>query len=884
MAAELTLGAEEELHLIDLESGKLSARAPQILSRLPAENYSAEIQRTTVETNTEVVTSLDGLRQELLRLRKGVVEAAAPDGIGIACVGTAPRSEFADFELTSTGRYGRMQEQYRMLVDEQLICGTQIHVGVSDRDLAVAIAQRVSRDLPVLLALSASSPYWNGHDTGYSSIRSIIWQRWPSAGATGALASAAQYDELLHDLMASGVIADSKMAYFEVRPSSHAPTLELRVCDACPIVDDAVLIAGLFRASVRAAELDIASARPFTPVAEPIHRAAMWQAARGGLTGDLLDDTLHPRPIPAPQAVRDLVARLRPQLEELGDFEEVTELTTTLLARGNSADRQRAAFAERGDLDAVVRFAVQETQGPAGGLPPAAPALRTYRTRAGDEAVGPGSRPRAAYEEIVAHFEGLTAERVTERLQATDDWLVRHGVTFTADDGPQPFAVDLVPRVLNAHEWSAISAGLVQRARALEAFLGDVYGPQRILADGVVPRNVVEGAPGWHEGGRALPAGTRRSAVLGFDLVRNEFGGWRVLEDNLRNPSGAAYAIAIRTLMDEVAGAVPRPARLLAPGGTPALLRDALGLGAGGAGGRQADGAADADGAPDGADGAARAAHGRQAVGALLSSGPASGAWFEHQALAEAAGLLLLGLDDVEVADGRVLERATGTPIDALYLRLDTEVPEARSSNGSPIGERILAVAAAGRVLLANAPGNGVADDKAMYCNVPALIGYYLDERPLLEQVPTYRTSDEAERRGVLERVGELVTKPVDGHGGIGVLIGPAAGAAAVAERRAAIAADPDGWVAQEVVALSSHPTFTRADPEAPGPDAFLEPRHVDLRVFVYASDTAPGGFAVAPLALTRVAPAGSMVVNSSRGGGAKDTWIVAPETHPKEN
>jgi carboxylate-amine ligase len=185
-------------------------------------------------------------------------------------------------------------------------------------------------------------------------------------------------------------------------------------------------------------------------------------------------------------------------------------------------------------------------------------------------------------------------------------------------------------------------------------------------------------------------------------------------------------------------------------------------------------------------------------------------------------------------------------------------------------------------VFLANAPGNGIADDKAMYCHLPALIAYYLDERPLLEQVPTYRTSDEAERRTVLERVGELVTKPVDGHGGEGVLIGPAAGAAAVAERRAAIAADPETWVAQEVVPLSSHPTFADGAPPMPGaeaagvPGAALEPRHVDLRVFVYATGEGEYGLEVADLALTRVAPAGSMVVNSSRGGGSKDTWITA--------
>src|SRR5215213_3914679 len=184
MTAELTLGAEEELHLIDMGSRRLAARAPQLLSRLPSDSYFDELQTTTIETNTSVVRTLDDLRDELLRLRRGVLEAGAPDGVGIAAVGTAPRSALADFALTSTGRYGRMQEQYRLLIDEQLICSLQIHVGVSDRDLAVQIMQRLAADLPILLALSASSPYWNEQDTGYASIRSIIWQRWPTAGAT----------------------------------------------------------------------------------------------------------------------------------------------------------------------------------------------------------------------------------------------------------------------------------------------------------------------------------------------------------------------------------------------------------------------------------------------------------------------------------------------------------------------------------------------------------------------------------------------------------------------------------------------------------------------------------------------------------------------------
>src|SRR5215213_5874910 len=364
MGAQFTLGAEEELHLIDTEHWELSAQAPQILSRLPKEFYSAEIQRTTVETNTAVVRSLSDLRDELLRLRRGVIEVAAQEGLGVAAVGTAPRSSFADFELTTTGRYSRMQEQYRMLVDEQLICGTQVHVGISDRDLAVQIGQRISPDLPVLLALSASSPYWNGADTVYASIRTIIWQRWPTAGSYGRLTSGAEYDALVADLIGSGVIADAKMAYFDVRPSSHAPTLELRVCDACPLVDDAVLVAGLFRAMARAAELDIEAGRPYTAPLAPLHRAGIWQAARSGLSRQLVDGATHPRPRPAPDVVRGLVTRLRPQLEELGDWDAVTELAETALARGNSADRQRAAFAERGRLEDVMQLVVEESRGP----------------------------------------------------------------------------------------------------------------------------------------------------------------------------------------------------------------------------------------------------------------------------------------------------------------------------------------------------------------------------------------------------------------------------------------------------------------------------------------------------------------------------------------
>ena len=846
MAAALTLGAEEELHLIDLERWQLAARAPQVLAKLPAENYSAEIQRTTVETNTEVVQTLDGLRQELLRLRRGVMAVAGREGLGIAAVGTAARSEFRDFELTATGRYGRMQEQYRLLVDEQLICGTQIHVGVADRDLAVDIAQRIARRLPVLLALSASSPYWNGLDTGYASIRTIIWQRWPSAGPTGPLADARAYDELLTDLIASGVIADAKMAYFDVRPSSHAPTLELRICDACPLVDDAVLIAGLFRAMVRCAEREIEAGRPLDARPLPLHRAGIWQAARGGLAGRLLDDSDHPRPIPAADAVRQLVADLREPLEELGDWAEVSELAETALARGNSADRQRAAFVQRGDLADVMRSVVEETQGPPTGPTASVPALRRYRARAGDEGIDANAVPRPNYRPIVDHLKGLGADGIAEREAARDAWTATHNLHFVVGGRKQRFAADLVPRLVQPYEWTELEAGLIQRARAIEAFLGDVYGEGRILTDRVLPEDAVIGAPGWRAEATRLPAASLRAPIQGFDLVRNEYGGWRVLEDNVRNPSGVAYAIAIRQLMDAVVPDLPRPDHLADPGTALELLRRAV----------------LADAKPG-------------TRGALLSSGEGSGAWFEHRRLADGAGLLLVVADDLAVVRGAVVQASTGDRIGALYLRLDDELVDLTSTDGRPVGAELFEVAVAGGVALVNAPGNGVADDKAMYRSVPELIGYYLDERPLLESVPTYRLRDETERRAVLERVGELVTKPVDGSGGRGVLVGPAADAAEVAQRRAEIAADPAAWVAQEVVSLSSVPAVE---------EGLLQPRHVDLRAFVYATGRRRQDYRLADVALTRVAPEGSLIVNSSRGGGAKDTWIVLPEDHRRRS
>ena len=459
----------------------------------------------------------------------------------------------------------------------------------------------------------------------------------------------------------------------------------------------------------------------------------------------------------------------------------VKELVKNTLARGNSADRQRAVYAEGGRLEDVVSLVVDETQGPPGGPQQAVAPLRRYRVRAGDEAVGPSYRPRPVYADMVEFFRRTGEHELNSVKHARRDWIDKAGMTFGVDGDKRRFSVDLVPRVITPHEWHALRVGLVQRARAIELFLRDVYGDQRIVSDGVLSRELVEGSPGWRAEAARLPSGTVRAPIMGFDLVRNEFGGWRVLEDNVRNPSGAAYAIAIRDLMDACLPELPRPPGLLSPASALPVMRECL---------------------------LAQARPGGTA--ALLSSGPGASAWFEHRLLADRAGVLLVLADDLTVEGGEVLHRRTGERIDALYLRLDVELIDLVDANGRSIGAEVFDIAVAGRVTLANAPGNGVADDKAMYCNVPELIGYYLDERPSLEAVPTYRTSDEAEARTVLDRVGELVTKPVDGHGGIGVLIGPDASAAEVAARRMAIAANPAGWVAQEVVALSSHPHAER--------------------------------------------------------------------------
>ena len=259
---ELQIGAEEEFHVVDLESRRSTPEVDTLLSQLDGEEFAPELQRSLVETNTPVCDTLDELRAHLQRLRGRLASAAGPLGLGVVAAGTVPLVDLDGGDISAGARFEHMQHEYQVLVSEQHICGAQIHVDVPDRDEAVQVVRRVAPHLPTLLAISASSPYWRGSDTGYASYRDLIWSRWPTAGPPAMMETGADYDAMIEDLIDSGTISDPGMVYFDIRPSAHVPTVELRVCDACPEVDFVVLIAGLFRALVRRARQECAQGVP----------------------------------------------------------------------------------------------------------------------------------------------------------------------------------------------------------------------------------------------------------------------------------------------------------------------------------------------------------------------------------------------------------------------------------------------------------------------------------------------------------------------------------------------------------------------------------------------------------------------------------------------
>ncbi|MEV5933483.1 glutamate--cysteine ligase [Streptomyces sp. NPDC052079] len=356
------IGAEEEFHIVDVESGRLVPRAGTLLDRLGGPGFRRELQQSAVESNSRVHDTLEALFADLSRTRRRLDAVASSLGLAVVAAGTVPLAHVTSHQVTADPRFRRMADDYRRVADEQLICSAQVHVDVPDRDTAVRAMCLVSPWLPPLLALTASSPFWLGADTGYASWRTMLWQRWPTAGPVGCYRSAAAYDAAMAELIDSGVITDAGMLYHDVRPSAHQRTLELRICDACPRAETVVLVAGLFRALVRDA-LDRLE-RGAEPECDGHHewlRAASWRAARSGLEGRLVDPATR-RGTPAPTVLRGMLHRLRPALEAHGDFTTVRTLLDEALATGSAAHRLRRSARDE-DLLAGIDMLAAETRG-----------------------------------------------------------------------------------------------------------------------------------------------------------------------------------------------------------------------------------------------------------------------------------------------------------------------------------------------------------------------------------------------------------------------------------------------------------------------------------------------------------------------------------------
>ncbi len=478
----------------------------------------------------------------------------------------------------------------------------------------------------------------------------------------------------------------------------------------------------------------------------------------------------------------------------------------------------------------------------------ASPLFSAYQLdHAYDEMFTPEGAPRPAYDLLYRRLLELTPAELQQRQQAADLSFLHQGITFTvysdARGTERIFPYDLIPRIIAAAEWDVVERGLIQRITALNLFLHDIYHKAQILADRVVPFDLVYSSKHYRREMRDLdvPHGVY-VAVVGTDLIRLPDGRFAVLEDNLRVPSGASYMLANRQVMKRVFPLLfnhynVRPLDYY-PQALLTVLRDL-----------------------------APVRHAEPNI-VLLSPGVYNSAYFEHTFLARQMGITLVEGRDLVTHDNTVYMRTTAglQRVDVIYRRIDDDfIDPLVFRKDSMLGVPGLFNAyRSGNVTLANAIGTGVADDKAVYAYVPAIIRYYLDEDPILPNIETYQCADEAQRRHVLAHLDALVVKAVGESGGYGMLIGPHSTAEGREEFRRLILANPRNYIAQPTIALSRAPCFM---------DCCVEARHVDLRPYILHGQRVT----IAPGGLTRVAlRRGSLVVNSSQGGGSKDTWVLA--------
>jgi uncharacterized circularly permuted ATP-grasp superfamily protein len=463
-----------------------------------------------------------------------------------------------------------------------------------------------------------------------------------------------------------------------------------------------------------------------------------------------------------------------------------------------------------------------------------------------DEMLDSSGKVRAHYRHLYDALLELPAEELKRRQQVADLTFLHQGITFTVygrDEGTERiFPNDLLPRILTGEEWTHIERGLTQRITALNLFLNDVYHEGRILNDGVVPRELVYSCKHFRRQMRGFHV--RRDAyvtVAGTDLIRTPTGEFVVLEDNLRVPSGVSYMLVSRQVMKRIFPDLFRKCGVQAiEHYSQVLLATLRSL------------------APQGST---------DPTIALLTPGVYNSAYFEHAFLARQMGIELVEGRDLVVHDNFVYMRTTAglRRVDVIYRRIDDDFIDpvafrADSSLGVP---GLFNAYRAGNVSLANALGTGVADDKAVYAYVPKIIRYYLGEDPVLNNVETFQMSDAASRQHVLGRLEEFVVKAVGESGGYGMLIGPQSTVSEREEFRRRVEADPRNYIAQPTILLSRAPCIA---------DGTVQPRHVDLRPYILFGEKVT----IVPGGLTRVAlRKGSLVVNSSQGGGSKDTWVL---------
>lgn len=465
-----------------------------------------------------------------------------------------------------------------------------------------------------------------------------------------------------------------------------------------------------------------------------------------------------------------------------------------------------------------------------------------------DEWFEDDGRPRARTQMLARRLEELSDGELSQRQKSADITLRNMGITFNVyghESGTEkvwPF--DILPRIVEHAEWETIERGLAQRITALNLFIGDIYNEQKILKDNVVPAELVLSAKAFREQMRGFrpPKGVW-CHVTGTDLVRDRDGRFYVLEDNLRCPSGVSYVLENREVMKRTFPQVFQGMSVAPVEDYPEKLLDTL-----------------IHSAPESAS---------RPTAVVLTPGFYNSAYYEHSFLAQRMGVELVQGSDLLVADGYVYMRTTKglRRVDVIYRRIDDDFLDPRcfrpdSMLGVP---GLMESYRLGRVALANAPGTGIADDKAVYAYVPDIIRFYLSEDPILPNVPTYLCSKVEDRKYVLDNLHELVVKPTNESGGYGIMIGPKCSRAEQEECRKLIEANGRNYIAQPMLSLSTVPTVVEEQ---------LEPRHVDLRPFILNGQSVwvlPGG-------LTRVAlKKGSLIVNSSQGGGSKDTWVLTP-------